>query len=205
VTDLETLEKIIRGRRSVRHYRPDAVPPTLLEQMVEAASWAPSAGNRQDWEFVVVTGHDAKERMAHAVRQEWERLLASPDAGGTAEGLRDYTRHFDWFAAAPAVIVVSAKAPESFMSHLCGDDAEAVSGGATSAAMAAQNLMLAAHAAGLASCCLTGPLAAATALREMLSLGSRRQIVCLVTVGYPDESPAVPGRKQPGEIMRCVE
>jgi nitroreductase len=131
-------------------------------------------------------------------------LLSNPDAGGAAEGLRDYAKHFDWFARAPVVIAVSTRRPESFLTTLCGEDAIAVQGGAVSAAMAAQNLMLAAHAMGLGTCCLTGPLAAGSRLKEILRLGVRRELVCLITLGYPEGESAAPGRRPVDEIMRYV-
>ena len=44
----------LRGRRSVRRYKPDAVPLELLGRLVEAGQWAPTGANRQPWKFVVV-------------------------------------------------------------------------------------------------------------------------------------------------------
>lgn len=205
MSDLEPLARILRQRRSVRHYTSEPVPALVIAQLVEAASYAPSAGNRQDWEFTIVTSDAAKEAMAGAVRQCWAELLSDPDASGAAEGLREYARHFDWFARAPVVIAVSTKRPDAFFSALCGEAAGSVQGGAASAAMAAQNLMLAAHAMGLGTCCLTGPLAAGNRLKEILKLGNRRELVCLITLGYPAQEAVAPGRKLVGEIMRYVE
>jgi nitroreductase len=205
VTAVAPLDDTVRTRRSVRQYLPNAVPRALLEQVIERATWAPSAGNRQDWEFVVVTSESRKAEMASAVREAWNRLLDSPDVSSVAEAYRAYGKYFDWFPTAPAVIVVTAKAPDGFMSALCGEHARDVSGGHASAAMAAQNLMLVAHGLGLGTCCLTGPLAAQDDLRRLLSIGSRRDIVCLVTIGYPAETPTAPGRKPLGEIVRYVE
>ncbi len=205
MSNQEALEEVIRGRRSVRQYREDPVPENMILRLVEDAAFAPSAGNRQDWEFTVLTKRPIKERMADAVRESWSRMLSDPNAGGAAESLGDYTRHFDWFARAPVVIAVSARRPEAFLTALCGEDAAAVYGGTVSAAMAAQNLMLSARAAGLGTCCLTGPLAAGKSLKQILHLGNRREIVCLITLGYPAEEPAAPSRRPIGEIMRTVE
>jgi nitroreductase len=70
--------------------------------------------------------------------------------------------------------------------------------------MAAQNLMLAAHAHGLGSCCLTGPLAAHTELEELLNVGRKRALVCLIAVGYPAETPVAPPRKPIENVMRIL-
>ena len=45
----------IKSRRSVRKYKPDAVPLDVLEKLVEAGQWAPTGANRQPWKFIVVS------------------------------------------------------------------------------------------------------------------------------------------------------
>jgi len=205
VNKVEMMEDLIRGRRSVRRYRRDPVPPEVIDRLLELATWAPSAANRQDWEFVVVSSPETKGAMAAAVREEWEGMLSVAEAESLASELRHYVRNFDWFSFAPVVIVVTTKSPESYLDFLCGHRAGAVHGGAVSAAMAAQNLMLAAHAMGLATCCLTGPVGAEERLRRILGLGNRRDLVCLLTLGYPAEEPEPPPRKPASDVSRSVE
>jgi nitroreductase len=120
------------------------------------------------------------------------------------EELEKYAKNFDWFSHAPALIVISAKRPEAFLSNLLGEAAEDVAGTEISAAMAAQNLMLAAHSFGIGSCCVTGPLAAQEALKDLLGLGKRRKIVCLVVLGYPAEQPEPPLRKPVEKIAKYI-
>ena len=50
------LEAAIRGRRSIRKFRPDSIPGKILEDVLEIARWAPSWGNTQPWELYVITG-----------------------------------------------------------------------------------------------------------------------------------------------------
>jgi nitroreductase len=195
----EQLIEIIRQRRSIRRYRDQPVPQPLIEQMIEAASWAPSASNRQDWYFSIVTSEQTRRAMAEAVRSRWQEIFdASPDSGLMAE-LRSYTTAFVSFASAPVVIVVSAMRANAVLRSLLGDAARATAGSSASAAMATQNLMLAAHALGLGTCCMTGALSAGPEIARLLGL-RRREIVCLVTAGYPDEDPAPPPRKPVSEI-----
>jgi nitroreductase len=56
----------IRTRRSVREYRPDAVPGDVLDRMIEALRVAPSACNYQPWGFIFVTQPDLREQLARA-------------------------------------------------------------------------------------------------------------------------------------------
>jgi len=54
---------IMRTRRSVRHYRPDAIPQEVLDRVLEAARIAPSGSNRQPTRLIVVTDPKIKERL----------------------------------------------------------------------------------------------------------------------------------------------
>jgi len=49
-------EEVVRGRRSIRGYRPDAVPQTVIEDVIELATRSPSSMNTQPWHFYVITG-----------------------------------------------------------------------------------------------------------------------------------------------------
>lgn len=193
---------VVRGRRSVRRFRTTPVDKERILRLIEAAEWAPSAGNRQDWFFSVVTSPNVKRRMAEAVARRWKAIVDANRTSGSIEEVERYVAHFDDFAEAPAVILVSARRPDAFQQHLLGNDASATFGAICSAAMAAQNLMLAAHVMGLGSCCMTGALAAREELGEIAELGPKREIVCLIAVGWRDEAPPAPNRKPASEIAR---
>lgn len=196
---------LARSRRSTRLFAPGGISREVLERLVDAARWAPSAGNLQDWGFTAVRSRVVIERMAGAVRRRWEELLSGlGEASGAAE-LRSYAENFLWFERAPAVVAVSAKRTETFLNHVLGDRAQAVSGRALSAAMAAQNLMLAAQTEGLATCCLTGPIAAEEELKELLGLDRRQSLVCLIAVGFPAEPPLGVPRKPVDRILRFID
>src|SRR5262245_4897001 len=63
---LESFIDLIRSRRSTRHFRPDPVPPDLLDGLLEAARWAPSGFNLQPTHFVVVTSPEVKAKLSWA-------------------------------------------------------------------------------------------------------------------------------------------
>jgi len=202
----ETFLELVRSRRTVRRFRSDAVSRELLGTLLEAAVWAPSAGNRQDWHFTVVTSETTRREMARRVQGRWKAIVDSCRGGALQDEIERYAKNFDWFGAAPAVVAVSAKRAESFVTHLLGDStAEVVAGSRASAAMAAQNILLAAHSLGLAGCCLTGPLAAGQELGRLLELDRRKELVCLIALGYPAEMPPPPSRRPMEEVARFVE
>jgi len=62
------VKKVIRVRRSIRRYKDKAVPQDKLETLLEMARLAPSAGNRQPWEFIVVQDKTAIRRIAEGCR-----------------------------------------------------------------------------------------------------------------------------------------
>jgi coenzyme F420-0:L-glutamate ligase/coenzyme F420-1:gamma-L-glutamate ligase len=70
-----TLAELMRGRRSVRQYQPTPVPREQIEQVLEAARWAPSPHGRQPWRFVVLTRQEIKERLADFMGGTWQKNL----------------------------------------------------------------------------------------------------------------------------------
>lgn len=203
--EFEPFMEAIRSRRSVRMFKREPVARELIDKIVEAAAWAPSAGNRQDWEFTIVYSDTVKRELGRITRAAWDEMLARPDAESVAEELKRHARYFSWFSRAPVVIAVSAHEADGYMAHLCGPDAPDIAGHKTSAAMAAQNLMLAAHTLGLGTCCLTAPLAAKEEIKVLLGLGRRRDLVCLIALGHPAGVTPVMPRKPVEEIIKIIE
>jgi nitroreductase len=60
----ESVLALLKGRRSIRRYRPDPVPEEMIEQLLEAGRWAPSASNRQPWAFIVVQDEAVRREVA---------------------------------------------------------------------------------------------------------------------------------------------
>jgi nitroreductase len=196
--------ELLRRRRSIRKFQSRPVSREILEQLIELACTAPSASNRQDWLFTVVTSDALKRSMADRVRYCWNEILRRNEHLPMKEEIEKYCSGFGDFEMAPAVIAVSAARTNSVQQHLLGDYAPVVAGSIASAAMAAENLMLASTALGLGSCCMTGALAAGEELEKMLGIEKRRTLVCLVTVGYPAEKPSAPVRKGVMDVSRFL-
>jgi nitroreductase len=64
------LFEAIRARRSIRKYRPEAIPDEKLQMILEATRLAPSAGNRQPWHFVLVQDTARKKSLAEAANDQ---------------------------------------------------------------------------------------------------------------------------------------
>ena len=77
----ESLLTLLKSRRSIRRYRPDPVPDEMVEQLLEAGRWAPSASNRQPWGFIVVRDEAIRQQVAeHAAFYfiRWAHVAEAP-------------------------------------------------------------------------------------------------------------------------------
>lgn len=185
--DAASLFNLIKSRRSIRRYTSEPIPPETIRRLLEAAAWAPSAHNRQPWRFAVLTSAADQARLAEAMGR---RLRADRTADGDdpADINRDVARSYARLTGAPALIVVCLsmiemdKYPDPRRAEY--EHMMAVQ----STAMAAQNLMLQAHAAGLATCWLCAPLFVPELVRTTLDLPEDWEPQGLITLGRAAET-----------------
>jgi len=62
--EIDKLIELLKSRRSIRAYKPDPIPEEYIQKIIEAARWAPSGGNSQPWEFIVIKRKELKDRIA---------------------------------------------------------------------------------------------------------------------------------------------
>ena len=178
--------ELAHGRRAIRRYSDQPVPPDLLNQLLEIATWAPSAHNRQPWRFAVLEAPASKETLARAMGQ---RLRADRTADGDPPDVigRDVARSFARITGATVLIVVCLSLTD-MDSYPDGRRSQAERTMAVqSVAMAAQTLWLAAHAAGLGACWLCAPLFVPQLVQQTLSLPPDWEPQGLLTLGWPAE------------------
>jgi nitroreductase len=60
----EATMSLLQGRRSIRQYRPDPIPDEMVDQILQAGQWAPSASHRQPWAFIVVRDPKIRDQVA---------------------------------------------------------------------------------------------------------------------------------------------
>jgi nitroreductase len=167
---METLEAI-KTRASVRAYKEDRPQKEILEALIEAASHAPTTANRQAWTFTVISDRMLLDGLSAAAKQYMtlEHPLDLP--AYLYDKLRDPDFHI--FYHAPVLIVLSGDDRLPWMAEDC--------------ALAAQNLMLAAHEAGLGTCWigLVQPYLATEAGRAVLGLRPKMHSFAPIAIGYP--------------------
>ena len=182
----DALHMLVASRRSIRRYTNQVVSRGVLEQVLTAAIWAPSAHNRQPWRFSVSTSPEVRETLAQAMGK---RLRADLAADGLPPSIieQDTARSYARISNAPVLILVCMSMTD--MDHY--PDAKRAEAeylmAVQSTAMAVQNLLLAAHAHGLGACWMCAPLFCSDVVRETLALPEDWQPQALVTLGYPAE------------------
>ena len=184
------LREAIKGRRSVRKYKPDPVPKEVIEELFEYALWAPSGMNRQNWYFVVVTGRmrDGIVRICEKAYREYIGKKVEKVFSHKPYVVRETKSFFATLGGAPVVILAYAEpGPESEKTDI------------QSVSAVIQNFLLLAYEKGLGTCWMTGPISHAEEFNKLLGIEGKN-LVALITLGYPDEVPKVPPRR-PGKVQ----
>ncbi len=183
--DTSLLQTII-SRRSIRRYSPQPVSRALLAHLLTAAVWAPSAHNRQPWRFAVIYSDAYKQQLARAMG---ERLKTDLQADGVPLEVieRDVTRSYERITSAPVLVLVclSMADMDTYTDEQRNHNEYVMA--VQSVAMAAQNLLLAAHERGLGACWMCAPLFVPNVVRRVLHLPDDWQPQGLITLGYPAE------------------
>jgi nitroreductase len=168
------LSEVIKGRRSIRAFKKQNVSEEIIAKLINAARWAPSAGNIQPWEFVIVRKPAVKKKLAQAALNE------------------------AFVEEAPVVIVVCADEERSSRGYgvrgktlYCIQDTAA----------ATQNILLTAYSLGLGACWI-GAFNENEA-KEALQAPEGIRPVAIIPVGYANEAPSQRIRRPLSQIMHC--
>lgn len=175
-------------RRSIRRFLPQPVPRQLLERVLEAACWAPSAHNRQPWRFAVLHSPAARSLLAEAMAGNFRRDLAADGLPPQEVELRINRARQRVLQAPAAILVCCDETTLDAYPDATRQAAEQIMA-AQSVAMAGQNLLLAASAQGLGAVWMCAPLFAPLTVQQALNLPESWQPQGLVLLGYPAEQP----------------
>jgi len=183
-TDAMDILEAITGRRSVREYTAQPVDQSTIGRLIDAAIQAPNAVNQQPWRFTVVRDQGALDRLSRGAKSHMLTTMESgPHAARFHAMLSDPLFHI--FYHAPVLVLICAEAEGPWIVEDC--------------ALAAENLMLAAYAAGLGSCWIgfaQGFLSTPDGKR-VLGLPESSVPVAPIIVGHPKTAPAAVPRRAP--------
>ncbi len=166
--------KNIYERRSIRKYRPDAVPDDAVREIIRAGTFAPSAMNAQPWRFVVIRNREMIKRLSDKAKELWvlqSKNMQSPDLQRLADMVS--RPNYNLFYNAPLLIMIFADT-SGFMPQV-------------DCSLAAQNMMLAAWSLGLGSCYigLAQPLERVSSIMKELGVPEKHRLVGSLILGFP--------------------
>ena len=177
----ETL-KVIKKRRSIKQYKAEQIPDSELQQILEAAIYAPNARNAQTWHFTVIQNKNMLDKMVGIIK---ENIMNS---GIEFLMQRASAPDYHSFYHAPTVVLVTGDEKAKFMEISCG--------------AAAQNIALAAKSLNIGSCLMTSSelLFASdkgNALKKELGIPDGYNHICVVALGYNEgKEPETPPRNK---------
>ena len=208
IAEYDSMLKLMKERRSIRRFQQRQVPKRFIEMLVEAARWAPTAGNHQNYRLLSITRTETIGILADVVHQEIHRIMEL-----IREDFREqvdrYTTNFLIFARAPLLMIPIYRQGPNLLNALCGreivDEEDSRREAYSSVSAAIMNLLLAAQSLGLGACWMTGPLIAEKTISEIIEVPSGWRISALIPIGFPDESPPLPGRKTAAMLLKQLD
>lgn len=216
--ELGDLENLIKSRRSIRNWQDREAPEQLLTQAIELATWAPNAGNKQNWRFYIIVNRDIINAIADAVQASADLIASWPEAEDFGETFARYRERVGFFRNAPAAIAVAAGQYQSPADKILAVrekiDPQAskmrqwrntANSRIQSVASVIAYLLLILHQMGLGAVWMNGPIQAKGEIENILGVSPEMDLIAFIPVGYPAESPAIQERRPVGEVCEVVK
>lgn len=183
---------VIYNRRSVRKFKPDAIPDADIRKIIDAARMSPTSGNQQPWKFLVIRDKKLINQMMEAcIKQTLTRYDANPNANETRDQFKDrITKALaSGYFSAPVFIVVLTDNNSTYPDYNHWDGP-----------LAAGYLMLAARALGYGTVFITDAIPE-NVTKEVLQIPDTYTRVCITPLGIPVEWPATPPKKNLDDMI----
>lgn len=182
------LDEILHTNGACRFYKIDPIADDVMAKVLDAGRWAPTGGNRQPVEFIVVRDRKKKETLRDLYLPIWQPYCEAARAGqkrfNAKTNLLDNADHFARnMADIPVMLVVCARLADVHPTdHELGR--LSIVGGA-SVYPAVQNVLLAAREAGLGTTLTTLLCAQEPAVKKLLNIPADVSTAAMVTMGWP--------------------
>ena len=179
--------EIIAARRSIRRFEEKEIPPEVLQRVMEAAIQAPSGKNKQPWRFIVAGGTH-RDSLCNAMSMGIDHFEVFAQQNGISRsGVPDAKNTLRIMRQAPIIVLVLNEYSGSPFSPIDGVDHMSEIIDTQSIGAAIQNMLLAATDQGLGSLWICNTTFAYDELSAWI--GSEKQLVAAVALGYPAEAP----------------
>ena len=196
--------KCIKERRSIRNYLDKPLPKEIIEEIILAGRYAPSAENRQPWRFIVITNKQLINELSLRVKKQiakilekrgkWKKKFKELEDERLVLFLKAISNSKEdvVFYDAPALIFIIAK-DEIFNLESC--------------ACCAENMMLAAWSLGIGSCWigLANFLELDEEAMEKIGMPTGYKIMACIIFGYPMKIPKATIRNPSSDVIKWIE
>jgi nitroreductase len=193
------LFEVIYSQRQITRYKSDPVPKEAIDKIIDAATKAPSGGNNQPWEFIVIADRDLVTKIGQIYRDAWLGALGAtppPNESPVYRSARYLAHHMP---EVPAMILVCVDHARGSAPYTPGEPI--VRGRyASSIWLAVQNLFLAARALGLGTRLTTAHLRREGEIKALLGIPDHVETVALIPLGYPRGSFGPTARRPAREV-----
>ncbi len=195
---MNSAHDFLRSRRSVRRFKPEPVPDSVIERILATATYAPSAHNLQPWRFVVIKNPELRPRLAKALTDKM-RVDMRSEGAPESDIEKRVGNSIRRIHEAPAMIIlcrdvtaVRVNTPEEAVMNI------------QSTALAGLQLMLAAQAEGLGVNWICWPLYVIKETQSVLNLLETWEPQAMIFVGYANEVAKDKTLKPMIEIVKAI-
>jgi nitroreductase len=170
----------IEMRRSIRKYKDKKVEPEKIKELIESARLAPSGSNTQSASYIIVNEEENRRRLAMAShKQEW--MITAPTFIVCVADIRCRLKEEE-------DLIIDENSSQEEVKQIIRDTA-----------IAADHIVIAANHLGLGSCYVAW--FTQEQIRPLLNIPSDKYVVCILTIGYPDEAPKPRPRKNIEDLI----
>jgi nitroreductase len=213
----EDFINLIKSRRSIRVWQDKPVSEEMLLNAVELATYAPNAGNQQNWKFYVILNKNIINSIADAVKKSADVMASFPNINKWSEAIAKTQKGAGFFRNAPAAIAIAASQYDSPVDQILAanenteDRAKEMriwrniaNSKIQSVSSAIAFLLLILHQKGLGALWMTGPMQAKGEIEKILNVPPGMDLIAFIPVGYPGENPEPKGRKPVKEVTVVI-
>jgi coenzyme F420-0:L-glutamate ligase/coenzyme F420-1:gamma-L-glutamate ligase len=193
------LRDFLRTRRSVRRFKADPIPDSVIKEILLTSTFAPSAHHRQPWRFVVLTDSSAKKYLADSMAVAFQKDLQQ-DNLPQEEVDKLINRSKSRINSAPVLIMLCLDMKDMNKYEDKKRKRAEFLTATQSVANAGMQLLLAAHAEGLGGVWVCSPIFAQDTVQNALEISKDWEPQAMFLIGYPSDIPKVRERKKLEEI-----
>lgn len=208
---MSNLDFIYR-RKSVRKFKDEMVPKEAIDKILKAATFAPSARNRQNWHFVVIRDKNKINDLAQDISNKADEYINKLDNEDMKNDLKKMISYYTIFKNAPVLILIYGSTYENDaynMQKYLGEDEKKLQkllfpdAPIQNISAAMENLLLAASNMGYGTCWMTGPIFAIDVIENHIDFKKERyELVAMTPLGVPTEEKIIqPSRKSLEEVV----